>query len=90
MPALRKSLEGWRSLVLHHEPTSLTRSGGLLPELLNFSFEGEIAARMAQFDCDIDRYEKASGENFPNNIRIGVALRMMPDGQCSADHVGNT
>ena len=25
---------------------------------------------MAQFDRDIDRYEKASGENFPNNIRI--------------------
>ena len=68
--AAQESLEGWRALVLHHEPTSLTRSAGLLPELLNFSFEGEIAARMAQFDRDIDRYEKASGENFPNNIRI--------------------
>ena len=32
-----------------------------------------------QFDRDIDRYEKGSGENFPNNIRIGVALRMLPD-----------
>ena len=27
-----------------------------------------------------DRYEKASGETFPENIRIGVALRMLPDG----------
>ena len=78
--AAQESLEGWRGLVLHHEPTSLTRSAGLLQELLNFSFEGEIAARMAQFDRDIDRYEKACGESFPNHVHIGVALRMMRDG----------
>ena len=35
---------------------------------------------MAQFDRDIDRCEKASGERLPENIRIGVALRMLPDG----------
>ena len=64
--------DAWRALVLRYEPTSLNRSAGLLQELLNFSLEGEIA--------DIDRHEKASGENFPNNIRIGVAVRMMRDG----------
>ena len=47
---------------------------------LSFSFEGEIAARKVQFDRAIDRYEKASGENFPNNIRISVAVRMLLDG----------
>ena len=57
-----------------------TRSPGLLQELLNFSFEGETAARMAQFDSDIDRCEKASGETFPENVRTGVPLRMLPDG----------
>ena len=56
------------------------RNAGMLQELLNFSFEDEIAGRMVQFDRDIDRYEKTSGENFPNNIRIGVALRMLPHG----------
>ena len=76
----QEGLEAWRCLVLHHEPTSLTRSAGLLQELLNFSFEGETAARMAQFDRDIYRYEKESGETFPENIRIGVALRRLPDG----------
>ena len=59
-------LEVWRALVLHHEPSSLTRNVGVLQQLLNFSFEGEIAARMVQFDRDIDRYEKTSGENFPS------------------------
>ena len=76
----QEGLEAWRCLVLHHEPTSLTRSAGLLQELLNFSFEGETVSRMAQFDRDIDRYQKASGETFPVNIRIGVTLRMLLDG----------
>ena len=56
------------------------RNAGMLQELPNFSFEGDIAGQMVQFDRDIDRYEKTSGENFPNNIRIGVALRMLLDG----------
>ena len=76
----QESLEAWRCLVLHHESTSLTHSAGLLQEFLNFSFEGETVSRMAQFDRDDDRYEKATGETFPENIRIGVDLRMMPDG----------
>ena len=29
---------------------------------------------MAQFERDIDRYEEASGETFPENLRIGVVL----------------
>ena len=76
--------------LLHHEPTSLTRSAGLLQELLNFGFEDEIAAQMAQFDRDVDRYEKASGGNFPENIRIGVALRMLPDGSLKQHLVLNS
>ena len=76
----QEGVEAWRALVLHFEPTSLTRNTCLLQELLNFNFEGEIAERMVQFDRDIDHYAKASGENFPNNIRICVALRMLPDG----------
>ena len=86
----QEGLEAWRALVLHHEPTSLTRSAGLLQELLNFSFEFETAARMAQFYRHIDRCEKASGETFPENIRIGVALRMLPDGSLKRHFVLNS
>ena len=46
----QEGLEAWRAPVLHHEPTSLTRNAGLLQELLNFSFEGEITERLVQFD----------------------------------------
>ena len=56
----QEGLEAWRILVLQHEPTSLTRGAGLLQEFLHFSFDGEIGGRLAQFDRDVDRCEKAS------------------------------
>ena len=72
------------------------QASGVLQELLNFNFEGEIAARMSQFDRDIDRYEKASGENFPNNNRRCLAHdagRSVDAAPCpqqhSAEHVGD-
>ena len=43
----QESLEAWRALVLHHVPTSLTLSAGLLQELLKFCFRSEIAAGTA-------------------------------------------
>ena len=89
----QESLEAWRSLILHHGSTSLTRSAGLLQEPLNFSFEGETVSRTAQFDRDIDRYQKASGETFRENIRIGVVAGWTTETtpcpqQCSVHDVG--
>ena len=34
----QEGLDAWKLFVLHHKPKSLTRSGGLSQELLNFSF----------------------------------------------------
>ena len=73
-------LESWRQLVMFHEPASLVRHAGLLLELLSFSFEGDVAARLASFDREAARYEASSGEDFPDNIRIGVVLRQLPEG----------
>ena len=64
----QEGLDAWRAQVLHHEPTSLTRNARLLQVLWTVAM-----------DRDVDRCEKTSGENFPNNIRIGFALRMQPD-----------
>ena len=52
-------------------------SAGLSQELLNFSFKEETGGRLAQFDRDVDRYQKASQERLPDNISSGVALGMM-------------
>ena len=56
------------------------RHAGLLLELLSFSFEGDVAARLASFDREAARYEASSGEDFPDSIRIGVVLRQLPEG----------
>ena len=73
-------LESWRQLVMFHEPASLVRHAGLLLELLSFSFEGDVTARLAAFDREAQRYEASSYEDFPDNIRIGVVLRQLPEG----------
>ena len=62
--------------VLHHEPISLTRSAGLLQELLSFSFE---AKRWLEW-LSSTATRKRAARRFQRNIRIGVALRMLPDG----------
>ena len=73
-------LESWRQLVMFHEPASLVRHAGLLLELLSFSFEGDVTARLAAFDREAQRYEASSNDDFPDNIRIGVVLRQLPEG----------
>ena len=95
----QEGLEAWRCLVLHHEPTSLTRSACLLQELLNFSFVGETVARMAQFDRDIDRNEERERRDVPREhpyrrcsshvARRTVGTTLCPQ-QCSVDHVGDS
>lgn len=42
--------------------------------------EGDIAGRIAHYDRDADRCENTSGETFLPLARIGVALRMLPEG----------
>lgn len=42
--------------------------------------KGDISSRIAQYDRDVDRYKKSSGEVFPQSIRIFVALKMLPEG----------
>ena len=45
-----EGLEAWRLLSQYHEPSSSTRSAGLLSELLSFNFNGDVGARILAFD----------------------------------------
>ena len=69
-------LGGIEMFVLHHEPTSLTRSAGLLQELLSFSFEAKRCLEWLSSTAT----RKRAARRFQRNIRVGVALRMLPDG----------
>ena len=73
-----EGLEAWRSLVTHHEPGTTTRHAGMLLELLSFNFEGDTLSRLEAFEREIHRYTQSSGDDFADNIRLGVVLRNMP------------
>ena len=66
-------------MVQHHEPVSRTRAAGLLTELLQYDFTGDFSAKLIQFERDCRRYEQASGDPFPDNIKIGTLVRKCPD-----------
>ncbi len=72
-----EGLEAWRPLVLCYEPSSQTRSAGLLLELLAYEFEGDVSGKLVAFERDILRYEQSSKEKFPDNIKIGTLLRRL-------------
>ena len=55
-----EGLEASRVLALQHEPTSSTRSSGLLQELRNFNVDGDIGSRSAQ----AERAERISPPTF--------------------------
>ena len=76
----REGLEGWRALVLHHEPPSKVQAASLLLDLLSYSFDGDINYRLVLFDREVNRYQALSGEVFPDNIRIGTLMRCLPEG----------
>ena len=74
-----EGLEAWRLLPQYHEPSSSTRSAGLLSELLAFNFDGDVGARILAFDRQALKYEQAGGEKLPENIRIGILLEHLPE-----------
>lgn len=70
----------WRALVMHHEPMSMTRSAGLLQEVLAYDFEGDISGKLVAFGRDIHLYKTSSQVTFPDNIMVGTLLRRLPEG----------
>ena len=57
-----EGLEAWRQLTLRYEPRVRSRFAGQLLELLNYSFAGDVVARLEALERDIRAYEKNSGE----------------------------
>eukprot|EP00971_Amphidinium_carterae_P074239 1467091-Amphidinium_carterae.2 len=79
-----EGLVAWRALARHYEPQSSARQAALLLDLLSFSFEGDLEARVAQFERDIARYEKSVKPGQPNrvladDVKIGILMRQLPE-----------
>ena len=56
-------------------------------ELLLLSFEGDVTARWATSDGHIARYGSGNGAVFPDNIRVAVLMRQLPEKAPRQHHV---
>ena len=75
-----EGLEAWRQLQLANDPRTGTRHAGMLLELLSYSFEGDILARLEAFERDLAKYQASTGERIPAGIKIGTVVRQSPEG----------
>ena len=75
-----EGLCAWRALCRFHEPKSAARQAALLQDLLAFSMEGDIQAKLAQFERDCARYEHIAKAAIGDSIKVGIVVRQMKDG----------
>ncbi|CAK0838042.1 unnamed protein product, partial [Prorocentrum cordatum] len=74
-----EGFQAWRKLVEYYEPNARSRIAGQLPNLLNFSFTGDVEDRLALFERELLRYEQRSGEAITASMRIGIVLRQLEE-----------
>eukprot|EP00971_Amphidinium_carterae_P046144 908413-Amphidinium_carterae.2 len=75
-----EGLLAWRALCRHHNPSSAARHASLLLDLLAFSFEGDVQARLEEYDRVVAQYESITKQRLQDDIRLGVVIRQLPEG----------
>eukprot|EP00971_Amphidinium_carterae_P128016 2535761-Amphidinium_carterae.1 len=68
------------SALRHHNPSSAARHASLLLDLLAFSFEGDVQARLEEYDRVMAQYESITKQLLQDDIRLGVVIRQLPEG----------
>ena len=71
----------WFCLLQTYEPDTAGRAAALLQEPLTFNFDPvDPRGAFEEFDLLIRRYETASGETLPDQLKIGFVHRGIRDG----------
>ena len=81
-----EGLLAWRRLVQRYDCAAATRLAGLLLNLMNWSFAGDIQSRMELFDRELQRYETRARESVSLNLRVGMVLNGLDRGPLK-DHL---
>ena len=81
-----EGLLAWRRLVQRYDSAAATRLAGLLLNLMNWSFAGDIQRRMELFDRELQRYETRAREAVSLNLRVGMVLNGLDKGHLK-DHL---
>ena len=81
-----EGLLAWRRLVQRYDSAAATRLAGLLLNLMNWLFAGDIQSRMELFDRELQRYETRAREAVSLNLRVGMVLNGLDKGPLK-DHL---
>ena len=65
-----EGLLAWRRVVQRYDSAAATRLAGLLLNLMNWSFAGDIQSRMELFDRELQRYETRARESVSLKLRV--------------------
>ena len=84
-----EGLEGYRQLSLEYEPKVQSRFVGLLMSILSFSFDGDIPAKISEFERKIKDYEQQSSQSITDDIKYGVLIMGVTDLQVKQHLVRN-
>ena len=77
----RNGFEAWRQIVSFLQPHTKARSVSLLTALMNlpsFTKEKSLREQIQTLDLMRDEYRKSSGADVPEDLSLGVLIRVLP------------
>ena len=72
------------------DPKLASRSAGLLLELLQRDFGGDLVAKMESFEKSVSQYQSNSNEVLSDAMRIGIVLNRLGDSDLTAHLLFNS
>eukprot|EP00929_Paragymnodinium_shiwhaense_P111971 TRINITY_DN8021_c0_g1_i4.p1 TRINITY_DN8021_c0_g1~~TRINITY_DN8021_c0_g1_i4.p1 ORF type:complete len:1618 (+),score=271.11 TRINITY_DN8021_c0_g1_i4:701-5554(+) len=84
-----EGFEAWRQFSLQWQPRVVTRFVGLLMQILSFSFDGELVAKVAAFERLVRDYQVQSQKTIDDDIKLGVVLINMKDAKMKEHMIRN-
>ena len=75
-----EGLEAWRCLQERYEPRVRMRFAAQLMTILSYSVGGDLVERLGSWERDIHEYQRSSGKNLDDEVRIGAFLLRLPEG----------
>ncbi|CAE8626039.1 unnamed protein product [Polarella glacialis] len=74
-----EGFEAWRQLHSEHKPAVPAAKTGDMQDLLAFTFEGDLVARIALFDCKVRECQEVRRRTVDLDVVMGIVSRNLQD-----------
>ena len=75
-----EGLSAWRAFCKKYDESSKDHWVARLRNILNFDMHGDIDERLDEFDKQVSKYKKTSGDDLKDPMKIGIIMNRMPEG----------